>query len=354
MDLIDHLQTLSTRAEQLGPNLTNEEATKMALIAPFIQALGYDIFNPAEVMPEFRADLPGIKQGERVDYAILENSKPTILVEAKPFTANLKDAEMGQLSRYFHATEARIGILSNGRQFRFYSDLEKDNIMDQTPFAEVDLGDLKNAPIDQLKKLSKSLFDIEALLSIAEGLKIIRAVKKELKAELADPSDWLVKEMAARCHSAKNVNQRVKDQVKPLVVEAIKQVISDRINERLGAALQAEQVQHGVPVDENIEESDDGIVTTEEELTGLMVVRAICSSQIEPTRLTPKDTKNYFNVLLDSTRGKQLIRFKFDGNIKRIEFFDGQEPKSVIVDGPSGIYAFQERIRAYLTVLQGG
>jgi len=354
MDLIDHLQTLATRAEQLGPNLTNEEATKMALIAPFIQALGYDIFNPAEVMPEFRADLPGIKQGERVDYAILENSKPTILVEAKPFTTNLKDAEMGQLSRYFHATEARIGILSNGRQFRFYSDLEKGNIMDQTPFAEVDLGDLKNAPIDQLKKLSKSLFDIEALLSIAEGLKIIRAVKKELKAELADPSDWLVKEMAARCHSAKNVNQRVKDQVKPLVVEAIKQVISDRINERLGAALQAEQIQHGVPVDENIEESDDGIVTTEEELTGLMVVRAICSSQIEPTRLTPKDTKNYFNVLLDSTRGKQLIRFKFDGNIKRIEFFDGQEPKSEIVDGPSGIYAFQERIRAYLAVLQGG
>ena len=89
MDLIDHLQTLATRAEQLGPNLTNEEATKMALIAPFIQALGYDIFNPAEVMPEFRADLPGINQGERVDYAILENSKPTILVEAKPFTANL-------------------------------------------------------------------------------------------------------------------------------------------------------------------------------------------------------------------------------------------------------------------------
>jgi len=90
LDLIDHLQTLAARAKQAGPSLTNEEATKMALIAPFIQALGYDIFNPAEVKPEFSADLPGIKQGERVDYAVLENGQPKILVEAKPYTADLR------------------------------------------------------------------------------------------------------------------------------------------------------------------------------------------------------------------------------------------------------------------------
>jgi hypothetical protein len=123
LDLIDQLQTLAARAKQAGPSLTNEEATKMALIAPFIQALGYDIFNPTEVKPEFSADLPGIKQGERVDYAVLENGQPKILVEAKPYTTDLKSAEMGQLSRYFQATNARIGILTNGQTFLFYSDL---------------------------------------------------------------------------------------------------------------------------------------------------------------------------------------------------------------------------------------
>lgn len=86
--------------------------------APFIQALGYDIFNPVEVKPEFSADLPVIKQGERVDYAILEDGHPKIFIEAKPYTSDLRTAEMGQLSRYFQATKARIGILTNGQLFQ--------------------------------------------------------------------------------------------------------------------------------------------------------------------------------------------------------------------------------------------
>lgn len=92
----------------------------MALIAPFIQALGYDIFNPAEVKPEFSADLPGIKQGERVDYAVLEDGQPKILVEAKPYTTDLKTAEMGQLSRYFQATNVGLESLqTDGPSYSF-------------------------------------------------------------------------------------------------------------------------------------------------------------------------------------------------------------------------------------------
>ena len=189
MDLIDHLQGLATRAEQTGASLTNEEATKMALIAPFIQALGYDIFNPMEVKPEFSADLPGIKQGERVDYAVLENGQPKILIEAKPYTTDLKVAEKGQLSRYFQATRARIGILSNGKQFLFFSDLDRPNLMDEKPFAEIDLLDLKSAPLEQIKQLSKSMFDLDTLLSTAERLKYLRGVKEEIKSELSDPSE---------------------------------------------------------------------------------------------------------------------------------------------------------------------
>jgi hypothetical protein len=287
---------------------------------------------------------------------VILNGKPQILIEAKPFGTDLRDAEMGQLSRYFHATEARIGILSNGSQFRFFSDLEKSNIMDSSPFAEVDLDDLGNAPLEELKKLSKSLFDLESLLTTAEALKLIRAVKKELKAELLNPSEWLVKEMATRCHSARNITEKVKEQVKPLVVEAIKQVISDRINERLGAALKAEQKQNNEAPSQDLEitdELDNGVVTSEEELSGLFIIRAICAEQIDPMRLLPKDTKSYFNVLLDGNIRKPIVRLRLDGNTKRVEFFDGTEPKSEVIEGPSGLYRCQERIRNALSLQLG-
>lgn len=222
MDLIDQLQTLANRAEQASESLTNEEATKMALIAPFIQALGYDIFNPVEVKPEFSADLPGIKQGERVDYAILEDGHPKILIEAKPYTSDLRTAEMGQLSRYFQATKARIGILTNGRLFQFFSDLDDRNLMDQKPFAEIDLFDLRSAPIEQIKQMSKTMFDIDNLLSSAERLKYLRGVKEEIKTELSDPSDWFVREMAVRVHSAQRITGQLQEKLKPIVMDAIK------------------------------------------------------------------------------------------------------------------------------------
>jgi hypothetical protein len=138
-----------------------------------VQALGYDIFNPSEVMPEYSADFPEIKSGERVDYAILENGKPKILVEAKPYRTNLKDTEKGQLARYFHVTEARVGILTNGRVYQFYTDLDNANVMDPTPFAEIDLMDLSNAPVREIKKLTKSMYDLAGLLDSAERLKYL-------------------------------------------------------------------------------------------------------------------------------------------------------------------------------------
>ena len=105
----NHRQALATRAAQTGVSLTNEGATKMALLAPFIKALGYDIFNPTEVKPEFSDDLPGIQQVEKVDCAVLENGQPKILIEAKPFRADLKSTEKGQLSRYFQLEGLVLG-----------------------------------------------------------------------------------------------------------------------------------------------------------------------------------------------------------------------------------------------------
>jgi hypothetical protein len=350
MDLIDHLQTLAARAQQIEDSLTNEEATKMALIAPFIQALGYDIFNPTEVKPEFSADLPGIKQGERVDYAVLEDGHPKILVEAKPYRTDLKSAEKGQLSRYFQVTRARIGILSNGRQFLFFSDLDRQNLMDEKPFAEIDLSDLKSAPLEHIKQLSKSMFDLDTLLSTAERLKYLRGVKEEIRAEFNDPSDWLVKEMASRVHTQKKVTAQLIEKFKPVVFDAIKSVINDRINDRLSSAMTEETAVTAVGIEEILEIAvqEEGTEFTEEEREGLYIVRAICSSEIDPSRLTEKDTKNYCNILLDGNNWKSILRMHFNGGTKRVEIFDEAEPKFVQLEKVSDIYQQSERIRTAL------
>ena len=350
MDLIDQLQALATRAEQSGEGLTNEEATKMALIAPFIQALGYDIFNPMEVKPEFAADLPGIKQGERVDYAVLdrESGIPKILIEAKPYRTDLSQTEMGQLSRYFAATHARIGILTNGRIFQFFSDLDNKNLMDTRPFAELDLSDLRSAPLEQLKQMSKSMFDIDLLLSSAERLKYLRAVKERIKEELTDPGEWLVRELIRDVVDAKRISGQQIEKLKPVVIDAIKSYINDRINERLTTAMEAEQASKAA-VEPLQEVEDQGESTfTEEEREGLYIVRAICATDVDPQRLAEKDTKTYCNVLLDKTSRKSLLRMHFNGSQKKLEIFDEQEPKMVGIDSLNDIYQHAERIRASL------
>ncbi|EDY37288.1 Type I restriction enzyme R protein N terminal domain protein [Cyanobium sp. PCC 7001] len=349
MDLIDQLQALAARAEKTAESLTNEDATKMALIAPFIQALGYDIFNPMEVKPEFSADLPGVnKKDERVDYAVLENGEPKILVEAKSYGTDLRQAEMGQLSRYFHATNARIGILSNGRIFQFFSDLDDKNKMDSKPFAEIDLFDLQSAPLDQIKQLSKSMFDIDTLLQSAERLKYLRGVKEQIRDELTDPSEWLVKEMARRVHSAERITTQTLEKFKPIVADAIKLYINERINKRLEEAMKAPEVVTA-PAPEEVSRPDaDAIVTTSDEMEGLYIVRAICASEIDPNRLSEKDTKAYCNVLLDQNSWKAIVRLHFNGGQKKIEIFDDAEPKLVQVDTPSEIYRHADRVRAAL------
>lgn len=348
MDLIDQLQALAKRAKETAENLQNEEATKMALIAPFVQALGYDIFNPSEVMPEYSADFPEIKSGERVDYAILENGKPKILVEAKPYKTNLKDIEKGQLARYFHVTEARVGILTNGRVFQFYTDLDNANIMDLAPFAEIDLFDLANAPVREIKKLTKSMFDLAGLLDSAERLKYLGGVKEEIRKEFTDPGEWFVKEMASRVHSGKRVTSSIQDQFKPIVQEAILAFINEKVDARLKSAIEVGNQQNVEKNDEQTASStveSSGIETTAEEIEGLCIVRAICAADIDPSRLVEKDTKTYFNILVDGNTWKPVARLYFNGSSKKVEIFDESEPKFVELAKVSDLYSCAERIR---------
>jgi hypothetical protein len=117
MDFADTFKLLADRVNRLRDNIQTEEATKNALIMPFIQTLGYDVFNPLEVVPEYITDV-GIKKGEKIDYAIFKDGHPAILIECKHWRENL-DLHDGQLLRYFHVSKAKFGILTNGIVYRF-------------------------------------------------------------------------------------------------------------------------------------------------------------------------------------------------------------------------------------------
>lgn len=151
MEFNDVIKQFSERILSLKDTITTEESTKMSLVVPLFQLLGYDVFNPNEFCPEYIADV-GIKKGEKVDYAILENGQPNILVECKSCSEQL-DKHSSQLFRYFGTSPAKFGILTNGIIYRFYTDLEESNKMDLVPFLEIDMTNLKDSSINELKKI---------------------------------------------------------------------------------------------------------------------------------------------------------------------------------------------------------
>lgn len=170
MDLIDQLRLLSSRIAATKDMIQTEEATKNAMIMPFIQLLGYNVFDPMEVTPELIADI-GIKKGEKVDYAILRDGKPIMLFECKKSGAELQIQHAGQLFRYFHVTETRFGVLTNGLIYKFFTDLEQPNKMDETPFFEFNILEFKERDVEELKKFAKSAFDVDTILATANDLK---------------------------------------------------------------------------------------------------------------------------------------------------------------------------------------
>lgn len=176
MDFADQVKILSKRVDTLKNQIQTEEATKTSFIMPFFQLLGYDVFNPLEFVPEYTADV-GIKKGEKVDYAILNDGEPVILVEAKWCGESL-DKHGGQLFRYFGTTKAKFGILTNGFEYRFFTDLDEQNKMDQKPFFVFDITQIKEQDITELKKFHKASFDIDAVFSAAEDLKYSNQVKQ--------------------------------------------------------------------------------------------------------------------------------------------------------------------------------
>lgn len=316
------LEQLHGRVDSLKDQINTEEATKNAFVMPFIQILGYDIFNPTEVIPEFICDI-GTKKGEKIDYVIKKDGVPILIIECKHWKENV-DAHNSQLHRYYHVSKSRFGVLTNGHIYNFYADLEKPNLMDEKPFFTLDLSNLKDSNIKILEMFTKNGYNLEGILDSAEGLKYIKAIRTEFEKELKDPSDEIVKILVNKFFDKPLTATRM-IAFKEYTRKAFSNSINDSINHRLKNALninETVQLKTGTKV-ESIDENVEGpkFITTNEEIEGSQIVKAILREMLPSTRIAFRDTQSYFGVLLDDNNRKPICRLHFNSANKYLELF---------------------------------
>lgn len=328
-------------------SIQTEEACKNAFVMPFLGALGYDVFNPDEVVPEFVADV-GVKKGEKVDYAIRKDGKIIMLVECKWNGKALSLENASQLFRYFTVTDARFAILTNGLVFQFHTDIDEPNKMDRHPFFVFNLLDFTEAHVDELKKFSKQAFDIDNVLGTATALKYTNQVKAILTEELSSPSDEFVKIFASRIYEGR-MTQAIREQFSTIVQRSFTEFVRERVSDRLKTALRADDaisadVSDGIPVGE-----DEGVVTTEEETEAFNIVRAIARQAVKSGRITMRDAKAYCAILLDDNNRKPIARLHFNGKAKKyIGLFSGKTEEKFEVGTLDDIFSFAPQILATL------
>jgi hypothetical protein len=326
MDFKDQIKQLGERVLKLKDQIQTEEATKNAFIMPFIQALGYDVFNPIEVVPEFISDI-GLKKGEKIDYAIFKDGSPTILIECKHWNQNL-DIHDGQLLRYFHVSKAKFGLLTNGIVYRFYSDLVAPNKMDEKPFLDFSINEIKDNQIEELKKFHKSVFDAESITNTASELKFTNELKQLIQHELVNPTPDFVKHFAKQVYPSV-VTAKVLEQFTNLTKKSIQQHISDLITERLKTALNKEdeetKKQEAIQAIEQAKLEEVKVVTTAEELEGFMIVKTILRQKINAIRVSYRDAQSYFAILLDDNNRKTICRLYLNGTKKYFVTLDDQK-----------------------------
>lgn len=349
MDFSEQLKSLATRIPSLMVAVKTEEGTKNALIMPFIQILGYNVFDPTEVCPECIADC-GTKKGEKVDYAIMQDGKPAILIECKSADVNLSDIHLSQLFRYFAVTDANVGILTNGVTYQFFADLDEANKMDTKPFLEINMQNLTDVQIAALSKFRKGSFDVETVLPSAIEMKYTREIKRILGEQLEVPDENLVRYFAKQITTHTKLTQKALEELNPIVKRALNQFINDKINERLQSAMapQEKPVEKGISTpDEIVDAEEDKIATTDEELKGFYMIQAILSDVVDPSRVVMRDVQSYCGILLDNTNRKPLCRMYFNSPTKKyLGFFDGDKETKEILSALQDIYKYSERLRA--------
>jgi len=354
MDFADTLYGLSKKASTRVTNIRTEEATKNALVMPFISTLGYNVFDPTEVVPEFTADI-GERKGEKVDYAILKDEKPIMLFECKQCGSELAARSATQLQRYFHGVpEVKFGILTDGIRYLFFSDLDRTNVMDSKPFFVIDLMNLEDAAIEELKRFTKPTFDVKDILGTASELKYTREIQALLRSELSSPTKDFVRLLVSRVYD-RQFTKKAHERFTPIVKGAFLRFINERINETLetaktlqGTAARKEESASDTEQGTAPERVSDGIITTAEEIQGYYIVKGALSGSIDLERVVMRDLRSYCSILLDNTNRKPICRLHFnDTERKYLGLFDkGRNEDRVQITKLDEIFNYADRLKA--------
>ncbi|MBX3085705.1 MAG: type I restriction enzyme HsdR N-terminal domain-containing protein [Anaerolineae bacterium] len=375
MDFIERLKEIADRIPQQREYIRTEEATKSALVMPFIQALGYNVFDPSEVTPEYVADF-GTKKGEKVDYVLLKDRNPIVMFECKTLGTNLDNVSPTQLFRYFSVSPVRFGILTNGINYRIFSDLDEPNKMDSKPFLELDLLDLDDpitAPvIEEIKKFTKESFDVNHILLSASDFKYTRQIKLILASQLQAPTDDFVKYFGNQLYTGR-ITLAQKDQIARCIRRAFNQYVSEQINSRLKAALITDtstpsESTVASPTPETVSAEitaaavsaattppdgtatplvDRQIVTTAEEVEAYYVIKALLRDTVELKRIVMRDSLSYCAILLDDNNRKPICRLYFNNALKKsIVFLDvNRQEERVYIERIDDIYKLADKLK---------
>jgi len=346
MEIKEKLYSLSERIEKIIDQIKTEEGTKQSLILPFFQILGYDVFNPLEFCPEFDADY-GIKKGEKVDYAIIIDGEPIILVEAKACNDNL-DKHGAQLFRYFNSSKAKFGVLTNGIKYRFFTDLDETNKMDQKPFFEVDLLNLNDTQVSYLKNFERDSLDVNSILSTAEELKYSNLIKDFLKQQLASPSEDFANYILGHIYEGRKT-ATVVEKFLPIVKRAFNQLITETLSTKFAETLKGDvklhddgnDVKDEIAIDKNVNK----VVTTPNELEGFAIIKSILRTTIDPNDITYKDTETYFGILYKNNTRKWICRL-YLGTKKSIVLPTGDKGQErYYLETLNDIYSYEEQLK---------
>lgn len=341
MEFTEAIKQFSERVTMLKDTISTEEATKMSLIVPMFQILGYDVFNPLEFCPEYTADV-GIKKGEKVDYAILEDGQPNILIECKSCSETL-DKHSSQLFRYFGTSPAKFGILTNGIIYRFYTDLEEANKMDLVPFLELNMLNLKDASINELKKFCKENFDKDKIFSTAEELKYSSLIKGVLSSEFESPSEDFVRFVLTNVYEGQK-NQRIIEKFTPVVKRAFSSFVNEIVNNKISSALskdteepEVQEISEQLPVSK--------IITTEEEIETFYIIRGLLAEVVDINDIVHRDTESYFGILYKDNNRKPICRINLDTKNKQILIPDENKKfERFYIDSLNDIYKYKKQL----------
>ena len=339
MELRTAIEEINRQIPGLENSLsTEEEGTKHALILPLLRALGYNDSDRAEVVPEFIADP---RSNERVDYAIISGSDPLIVIECKAASVSLSDRRVSQLNGYFNATSARIGILTNGIEYRFFSDFEKPNLMDQDPFWEIDVENMEDSDLEQLHRLFTKGFSIEETLDSASRLKDIEMMTRVLKTQYSQPDESFVKWLARAAYSGRGAPRWTAQNL-----EKFKDLANRAFVNFVGDTMRSAQQRTNAGASET-EEDKDRIITTAQEMEAYHMVKAIVRDVIDPGRVSYRDRVGHCIVLVDDNGQKPLCHLLFNNDRrKQIRLFDENRDRTLHgVGSLDDIYAHADQLR---------